>query len=109
MHAHHKHLLRVAASVFAYNAVLFLVFTALYLVIGFEKNFKVMMNPANQTQNTGVSAALYFSSMTHGLVGCADITPATPLARSLVSLHVVLVFLQVSSVIIFASTIPHHP
>lgn len=98
---HPRHLFRVGRTVLLYNVAVFAFFSSLYASIGFKKHFFApadMGNPASQL--------LYFSAMTHGMVGSSpDVYPKTALARALVSVHVMLVFMQLGGVILFASTL----
>ena len=97
--AHRVHLVAVAKTVMLYNLFIFSCMTALYALIGFRKHFVV---PAEGPLATHV---LYFTSMTHSMIGATDVYPRTPLARMLVSLHAVLVFLQIGGVLLFATTV----
>ena len=90
----------MAKKVLYYNLIIFTVFTSLYAAIGFRKHFHV---PADESGES--SQLLYFSAMSHGLVGSPDVYPKTTLARALVSAHVLLVFAQIGGIVLFASTI----
>lgn len=97
--AHRQHLIAVARSVVLYNAFVFALMTTLYSLIGFRRHFEA---PSDGPLATHV---LYFSAMTHSMIGCPDVYPRTPLARALVSVHAVLVFLQIGGMLLFASTV----
>lgn len=68
-------------SLIKLHAMIFLVFTMVYMVIDFEKHFGT--NPAN---------VVYFSTTVHTTVGFGDITPQTALGKTVVSLHMILSF-----------------
>ena len=92
----------VARTVLLYNAAVFGLMSLLYGIIGFRKHFRT---PGDCTSSTATQL-LYFSSMTHSMIGAPDIYPCTPLARMLVSVHAMLVFLQIGGVLLFATSLP---
>ena len=81
-----------------YNAFVFACMLALYAAIGFRKHFAIPDDGPLATR------LVYFTAMTHSMIGAPDIYPRTSLARLLVSLHAVLVFLQIGGVLLFATT-----
>lgn len=99
-HTHTHHLFVMAKRVLAYNLAVLTIFTALYWAIGFRENFHVPEDESGEA-----SQLLYFSCMSHGLVGSPDVYPRTSLARALVSVHVLLVFAQIGGIVLFASTL----
>ena len=98
--SHRMHLVAVAKTVMLYNAFVFALMTTLYAATGFRKHFVV------PDEDVPVATQLfYFSAMTHSMIGSADIYPRTSLARLLVSLHAVLVFMQIGGMLLFATTV----
>lgn len=88
------------ASVLVYNVAIFFTMALVYFLIGMTKHF-------NLPDGTGghVGTALYFAMVTHTTTGYGDISPKTGLARSLVTLHMSLVWLQASSALILAGMV----
>lgn len=99
LRAHRLHLVAVAKTVMLYNACVFALMTTLYSAIGFRKHFAVPDGVPLATQ------VLYFSTMTHSMIGAPDISPRTSLARILVSIHAALVFVQIGGMLLFATTV----
>lgn len=91
----------VAQTVLLYNAAVFGVMSLLYGFIGFRKHFRTPRDCDSST----AAQLIYFSSMTHSMIGAPDIYPRTQLARLLVSVHALLVFLQIGGVLLFATSL----
>lgn len=71
-------------TLMAYHLVLYVIFLCIYYAIDFNKHFRVEGNiPAS------ISIVSYFTLLTQTTV-MTEITPQTPLARSLVSTHIFL-------------------
>lgn len=98
LRTHQQHLVAVAKTVMIYNSFVFACMIALYTAIGFRKHFAI------PDEGPLVTHLLYFTTMTHSMIGAPDIYPRTSLARLLVSLHAALVFLQIGGVLLFATT-----
>jgi len=68
-------------SLIKLHAVIFSIFTLIYSLVDFRKHFGA--DPKD---------VLYFSTTVHSTVGFGDITPKTPTAKTLVTMHMVLSF-----------------
>lgn len=80
--------IRFLKTAIVYNAVVMLVFYAVYALIDFNRHFR-SRTPVSHT------GRLYFMLMTHTASGSSDIEPATDFARSIMGLHVLAAWMQV--------------
>lgn len=72
----------------SWNAIIYIVFLSIYMAIDMKTHF-------GTEKNTLVNA-LYFTTTTHTTVGFGDITAKTPLAKMLVSAHMLCVWTLVA-------------
>ena len=84
----------LALIILAYNATVLFSMALVYQLIGFRRHFHV---PENTPVNFGT--VLYFSLVTHFTVGYGDIYPTTQLSRSMVAVHITLVWLQAAGIL----------
>ena len=68
-------------SLIKLHAAIFLAFTLIYSLLDFQRHFR-----------TDPKDVLYFSATVHTSVGFGDIVPKTPLAKAIVTMHMLLSF-----------------
>lgn len=74
-------------SLLAYNAVVFVVFLVVYLLIDFDKHF-------GSEKKATFADKLYFCLMTHSNAMAGDFVPRTAVARRVMSLHILFTWMQ---------------
>jgi hypothetical protein len=84
-----------------YNLVVFLIFLPVYLLIDFDYHF-------GAEKKATLGDKLYFALMTHSAAMAGDFVPQTATARRILSLHILLTWLQLLFVF-YTDTPPTKP
>lgn len=86
---------KFAKAAVVYNIAVFLGFLMLYLSIDFGRHFEFAGQRRRPTGGPeSLRSVVYFALMTHTAIGCNDIVPRTDFARSVVSAHALLAWMQ---------------